>query len=47
MRGLGYYKNGDGSVGEVWFRGLPKENGNMGEVPVGGGFAFLREGRGR
>lgn len=31
----------------VSLRGLPKKNGGMGEVPVGGGFAFLREGCGR
>lgn len=32
---------------EVRFRVLPRKNGSIGEVPVGGGFAFLREGRGR
>ena len=31
----------------VSLRGLPKKNGGMGEVPVGGGFVFLREDRGR
>ena len=32
---------------EVRLRGLPKKNGSIGEVSGGGGFAFLREGRGR
>ena len=34
---------GDRRRCEVRLRGLPKKNGSIGEVPGGGGFAFLRE----